>query len=692
LIPSGSLSTQLRNVISGTRIARLFVFIVYCSIPFLGGNHLLLFRATIDKFLIENVFLLCLIISLMFLFLSKKDNMPFIMTRFLLFFAPFLAITVFSLVYTWNTLSTLEEINTLLWATGAVFLTGLFSNKDFILKALIVGAFLSSLCAILQVTVVYPALMGTFQHSKYASLVGNQTIPFSSFLYHNIFGGYLASIVPISLYFAIFEKKIFYSITTIVVLTGLILTTTRIGIGLALLTILALLTVLVKDRDVKSILHLLGLTCAGLLVAVLLMSAHTKDAPQGVQREITHKIASIPAQIKTLNTRTEIWKAGLKAFVNKPILGYGAGTFEYPYKKYYDGGFGTKYAHSTLIKIGIELGIVGTMCWLFYLAGCFVWMRHVIWDRKNISVLYAVSACFVFSMVDFSFDAPAHVITFFLLTALLIQDSPGRDPIYAKNSQLKLTTHGMPLLLIGLCLCSFYFTARVNLAHKAIENGTAMAENGFPPLEVYHSYEDAIKRMPLNNEGYIRATGALIALANNNNDAVRKEETKKNLLSHLQKMEKSKDNNSELFYTIGIGYGVLGDKEKVDYYLTKALSYLQSSSYYVSGLAEYYFNLGDYGKAKQVIKSFTPYMNNYETTRNPNGFYVYKIRDLEVEVELREGDTSNALDLARENLKDAERERFVITSVRARELIKKETLINHLRKRVDEIELRSGKG
>ena len=107
-------------------------------------------------------------------------------------------------------------------------------------------------------------------------------------------------------------------------------------------------------------------------------------------------------------------------------------------------------------------------------------------------------------MVDFSFDAPAHVITFFLLTGLLIQDSPEKDPVHGKNSQMKLATHGIPILLIGLCLCSFYFTTRVNLANKAIENGTAMEENGFPLLEVYNAYEDAIEKMPFNNEGFIR--------------------------------------------------------------------------------------------------------------------------------------------------------------------------------------------
>jgi hypothetical protein len=504
-------------------------------------------------------------------------------------------------------------------------------------------------------------------------------------------GGCLASIAPISLYFAIYKKSIFYSVATIIILSALILTTTRIGIGLAVLSVLMSFVLSAKDRDMKRILHITGLVCAGLLMAVLLMNIHIKDAPKGVQKEIAQKITSIPTQIKTLNTRTEIWKAGLRAFINKPTLGYGAGTFEYPYKKYYDGGFGTKYAHSTLIKIGVELGVIGIMCWFFYLSGCFIWMWNIFWDRKNVSILCAVSSSFVFSMVDFSFDTPAHVITFFLLTGLLIQNGPEKDLARRKNNRMKLATHVLSIFLIGLCLCSFYFTTRTNLANKTIENGTSMEENGFPLIAAYNAYEDAIEKMPLNNEGYIKTTGALMALANTEKDVKGKEETKRILLSHLKKMERLKDRNSELYYTIGMGYDILGNKEKVGYYYSKALLYLPSSSYYVLGLAEYYFNLGDYERAKLTITSFAPYINNYETTRNPNGFYVYKIRDLETEIALREGDTDNALSLARENLKDAQRERFVITSVRARRLVKKENVVDHLRKRVNDIESRDGR-
>jgi tetratricopeptide (TPR) repeat protein len=218
-----------------------------------------------------------------------------------------------------------------------------------------------------------------------------------------------------------------------------------------------------------------------------------------------------------------------------------------------------------------------------------------------------------------------------------------------------------------------------------------MEENGFPLIGVYNAYEDAIEKMPLNNEGYIKATGVLIAIFNSDNNMAKKEETKTMLSKHLRKMEETKDKNSELFYTIGIGYKALGNTERVDYYLNKAIYYLPSSSYYVLGLVEYYFNLNDFKKAKQALRSFDPYISNYENLRNPNGFFIYKMKDLEVEMELRAGNTSNALVLARENLKDAERERFVIRSVRARVLVKKETVVDHLRKRVDSISLETEK-
>jgi len=462
---------------TGISIARFFLFASYSIIPFLGGNHLPLFYVTIDKFWIENLFLLCLILTLLMVFLSNKDISIYAWKKFLLFLSPFAVITALSALYTWNILSTLKEINIILWAIGVVFLVGVLPDKDTMLKALVFGAFLSSLCAMVQLTVLYPGLTETLRNSKYSLLIETHPIPFSSFLYHNIYGGYLASIAPISLYFAVHERKKFYSISTVALLAALIFTTSRIAIGLITLSTMTSLVVLMINRDVKRVIHVMGIVCAGLLIAILLMNINKKEISGGVQREMKSKVTNIGTQIKTLNTRTEIWKGGLRAFMDKPVLGYGAGTFEYPYRKYYDGGFGTKYAHSMIIKTIVELGIVGIICWLFYLAGCFLWVRNVFLDRKNTHIVLAALSLFLFSLIDFSFDTPAHMVTFFLLTSAFIENETAdkkTTAVIAKEKKLKLTARGLAIIILMSLIASFYFSLKTNLFNKALENGIAM--------------------------------------------------------------------------------------------------------------------------------------------------------------------------------------------------------------------------
>jgi len=675
---------------TGISIARFFLVAAYSTIPFLGGNHLPLFYVTIDKFWIENLFLFCLILTLLMVFLSNKDISIFAWKKFLLFLAPFAVITVLSVLYTWNMLSTLEEINILLWAIGLVFLVGVLPDKDTILKALVFGAFLSSLCAIVQLTILYPSLTETLRNSKYSLLIETHPIPFSSFLYHNIYGGYLALIAPISLYFAVHERKKFYSISTVALLAALLFTTSRIAIGLVTLSILTSLVLLMVDRDVKRILHIVGIVCAGLLIAILLMNINKKEMSGGVQREIKSKVTNIGTQIKTLNTRTEIWKGGRRAFMHKPILGYGAGTFELPYRKYYDGSFGTKYAHSVIIKTIVELGIVGIICWFFYLAGCFLLLRNVFLERRNAHIVLAILSLFLFSIIDFSFDAPAHIVTFFLLTSALIKDEAvdkKTTAIFGKEKKPKLTARGLIIIILMCLIVSFYFSLKVNLSNKALENGIAMEENGFPPLATYAVYRDVIEKMPLNDEGHVRLLSMLVARFDAENDAIKKEETRESLTKYLNSMETTRSRNSELFYVMGVGYAVLGSDNKAVHYFNKALFYCPSSSYYVLRIAEYYFHRGNYNMAIKTIRSFAPYMDNYEVARNPNGQYIYQMRDLEIEIMLREGNRPGALSLAIENLKDAERERFIITNARARKIVEKEKILNTLQKRIDSIKI-----
>jgi O-antigen ligase len=663
---------------------KLLVFIVFCAVPFLGGNNLSIYYAHIDRFWIENVFLLSCIFLLIIIAGKGRPALLLFGKNYFFFFAPFLVVNVISLIYTWNTLSTLKEINLLVWTVGAVFIMQMLTDRDSILKALVVGAFLSSLCLIIQLTILYPRLSEIAASGKYFYIMQGQQIPTSSFIHYNVLGGYFASVLPLSIYFVIFDKKHFYTLTTIFILTGLIITTTRVGMGLAFLTVLMTGILLAKDRNIKGLFMLLGLLVAGIALSVLLMNWGGKGGITGVQNELANKMENIVSHMETLNTRTEIWKNGFKAFIEKPALGYGAGTFEYPYKKYYGGRFATKYAHNTVVKVAVELGIVGLICWFLFLVGLFLWTKKVFSGRRNIYVACSTLSLLAYGLLDFSFNIPAHVITFFVLAAMLQGYREERDPNSCLDDTAKMSRYVLFLPAILILTASFYFTIMASSADRAIASGDSLAEHGLL-LNASRSYEEALKRMPLNNMAYIKASQAMGVLYSHAKDDEKKKLFESDLLHYLSKMEGIKDRNAELFSALGTGYAKLGHRKKADLYLNRAVSYLPSSSFFVLTLANYYFDLGEYQKAVGAIHSFAPYVANYEMSRDPNGLFVYKMRDLEVEMELRKGNNEKALNLARQNLADAESERFVIRSMQAVQLVESKPVVEHLRKRVEMI-------
>ena len=141
--------------------ANIFVFLTFFVIPFLGGNHLPLYYISIDRFWIEGIFGLLLIISITLSFLRNK-SVPSGFFKYLFFFLPFFALSVASLFYSWNSLDTLLWISILVWAIGCVYLYSISPNKDVCFIGLIVGAVFASISAILQLKILFPEPFGYF--------------------------------------------------------------------------------------------------------------------------------------------------------------------------------------------------------------------------------------------------------------------------------------------------------------------------------------------------------------------------------------------------------------------------------------------------------------------------------------------------------------------------------------------------
>ncbi|OPX92511.1 MAG: O-Antigen ligase [Syntrophorhabdus sp. PtaB.Bin006] len=659
-------------------LAGLLIFFVFLTIPFLGGNHLPLSFITIDRFWIDGAFGVLLIIATVLEYLGNEKSRPNVF-RFCWFFLPFFGMTAISFFYSWNRFNTVAGVSVLVWSFGAVYLYSLCSKKDVCLAGLVAGAALSAVGAMIQHKILFPSLVNVFTQGYYAHLLKEQSgVPFASYLYHNMLGGYLAFVFPLSLYYTAYKKSTVSLFASAVIMTGVVLTSTRIGLGIVLLTLFASTVMLLLERDKKGMIRTLCVVVLASLLSLAMLSGGQKQKSFGVQYAIAHKAKTAYTDLSTINTRTDIWKNAMSAFRNKPWVGYGAGSFEYGYRKYFDGNSYTAVAHSTLAKIAVELGIFGLLCYCFYVYGICLYVKGRLKGPLGRFIILSVLSGTLFSLIDFSFDVTSHVITFFVLTSTFFLTDPSIGQVSSKKSQQKNLT--LFTIVLTLLFAVFLFITKVNIFKTSVENGDLQTQDGLL-MNALTSYREAIETMPLSNEGYVKAMSVLMSMyATGQNQKMRGAMTTE-LDEYLRAIEGRKDKNSELYLTMGKAYVLKGNAAKTDAFFKKALYYYPSSGYYIHEIAGYYAARGQFDTAMGYIRQFDPYIPKHKGPHNPRGIFVYKIRDLEADVQASKRNRVEALRIARQNLEDAKNNVYVITSAKSRSFTEQNCLLEYLEKR-----------
>jgi len=670
---------------------KVIVFLTFLLIPFLGGNDLALFYVNIDRFWIENIFTVLLIFSIALLYLGGYKNQSDFF-RFFKFFLPFFALTIISLGYSWNPFGTILSINVLVLAACSVYLFSLCPWKTICLAGLVSGGVGCSVSAFIQHLVLFPNLVSAFQQGMYAHILKEQSsIPFSSYSHHNMLGGYLAFIFPLALYFVLWRKEITAAGGSIaasaLIVAGVVLSSTRIGLGIVVLCLLATLVLLLAARRAKTgIPKLCGVLVLGIIVSYSMLHMGGTPKGAGVQAVIASKTKAVYKDLGTLNTRTDIWKNAFSAFKNKPVLGFGAGAFEYGYRRYYDGGSYTIAAHSTLVKTGVELGIAGILAFLFYLLGIALGVKRRSKEQEPVFNFLLLSALcgFLFGLIDFSFDVTSHVVTFFVVTSYFF----GTKPIAPRSEANSRQGWKDFLVLFGATVClvgSLGFNGRLGVYRAEMEAAGSFQEDGLlvPALGVYR---DAMKSMPFLSGPYAGASSVLVTTAGAERNEKTRNEMIRELREYLDIMERMNDKDSERYLSMARGFAALGDRKKADTYFGEAVKYYPSSPRYTCEIAAYYFSLGLYDKAIGCIRAFDQYIPKFRTPHNPRGVYIYDMRDLESSVEFARGNRTAALAIARRNLEDAQGGVFVTTSARSRKFIARDELLRRLLEKVTLLE------
>jgi putative inorganic carbon (hco3(-)) transporter len=646
-------------------ISKSLCFVVFFLIPFLGGNHLALPGITIDRFWIETSFLLALIIAICIGFLrgSRPESRY---STFILYFAPFLIVSGLSLIYTWSTYNTVRELNILIWVLGVVYLWALSTDKELPVRALVWGSVATVVCAILQFKVLFPHLAETFASGWYASILQEKPVPFAAFLNENMFGGFLLLVLPISVFLGIHQHRRLYLVAVPMLVVGVLLSLSRLSAVAMTCELLVMGVIFVFSRQYGAITKLVGSICVAAFLFFLLIHFQGSPSEKRVEQSFKGKTTAAFSQVRTLNLRTSIWQAANEAFQERPLIGHGAGAFEYGYRKHFGGRLYTRYSHGAVAKIAVELGILGLLASLWYLFGLVRGVRKR--ALASLFLLTAIVGGLLFALADCALDTAAFVVAFFAISSFLL--IPGRLDV-------PLTGKGHVVPVLVLLVLSFAFTGRADLTKKTVEEGLLFEEIGNPSAAAI-SYVQAAALMPIDNEPRIR----YMTLLTGGKIVDRSEQERQTITEALEdkwnRISLRRDKDSEAFFLNALGNKILGRDAVAVKYMNEAMELYPSSTYYASQAADWLVSAGHYGEADAVIQRLEPFLANIRTWGNPYGLYVYRLRELSADIEFEKGNVEKAVALGEQNLKSARNEEFIITSYKAREFVRKESLVGHL--------------
>jgi len=145
--------------------------------------------------------------------------------------------------------------------------------------------------------------------------------------------------------------------------------------------------------------------------------------------ELSQRIATLGAAHRELpsDIRFNINRDGLKMFLQKPLFGFGLGTFPvvYPHFRSFYTNFFVNEAHNDYLQLLVEMGALGllTMAWFVVLAYRTAIKKIGRWPSEiggatSLACVLGMSGILVHSTVDFNLQIPANAALFYVLCTL----------------------------------------------------------------------------------------------------------------------------------------------------------------------------------------------------------------------------------------------------------------------------------
>lgn len=263
---------------------------------------------------------------------------------------------------------------------------------------------------------------------------------YGPYVNHAHYAGLMEMLVPIPLIFAITDRlrrpvRAFFLFAAIVMSSSIFLSQSLGGIIAFAAQLVVLTTILLRNKRSYREILLLGLICLVLTTWLIWVR------PVGLMERLTRLLNPI-ADAGTTG-RIAIVKDSLKMISQRPLLGWGLGTFPHVYPSFrsFFTNFWVNEAHNDFVQLLVECGIAGFALGVTFLfLMCRTAIRHARhWrsDSRSSMVLAAFIGCvglLVHSLFDFNLQIPANAAFFFALAALATAGGNGSKHRHKLNS------------------------------------------------------------------------------------------------------------------------------------------------------------------------------------------------------------------------------------------------------------------
>jgi len=352
-------------------------------------------------------------------------------------------------------------------------------------------------------TETLPASISPFTDEIIARL-GARRI-FSTFLLPSHFAAFLGMSIPLSAAFVLTNKGwLRYPFGLAVALQVFALYLTKSFSGWLSLILAAGCCAIIYLGYLKRVKaqYMISIISGLILVLALIFTGLSLARPDNPLATIENN----PLVLRALN-----WRTTIEIIKDNPLIGKGLDTFGLIYPSYQQPGVNVvHHAHNTYLQLGVEMGIIGTVVFLWFACWWFWRTVRLVKETKDKklrawvgSLMVAGMAFFIHHAFDFEFYMPSVTLAGFAVLALTVS-AQKKDKVYKIAVKKKRRLLCIAAGFIGaiaaslLLLVPFYGQTHFQRAQSLFKSGPYFAEAAAA------EFKKALRLDPHNSEYHHR--------------------------------------------------------------------------------------------------------------------------------------------------------------------------------------------